>query len=681
MPETRYYDPVWMGQWRSDTGAYTGGGTPIRVGGGQGYYSLLGFPTQLLTDMQKSKTYPRVRLSIYVTDDAEFNIGVHKETYNKASNGLPLTRYAGLHPTLTKGRRYVDITNWSANTGEIGGTLQDSLERGWRGIVLFGDTGAGFGSAYGLTRNEYRVVIEVDGTWNQPPSTPKVTYPNGGETIAGKVLLRANPSTDPETASASLRYQWAIYDGAWNYLALGAAGETDLTVDFSRYRESSVAKVAVRAYDGQNYSPWDYSDGVFSIRRNVAPAMPTELKPAGGVGIDRSRIHEFSWRHNDTDTQSKFHLRWRLRGTTAWTTLSQETWEQRAFLNYYTFPAGTIEWQVQTFDQAQLASPWSEIAVFVSSEPADSPTILSPAQNQMIPEARPVVRWSSIDQREYEIELWNGNAVVWKDNRISTNKAITIGYDLNNNTSYQIRVRVKNSNGLWSQWALVDILTSFTPPREPVVSAHTDNERGSITIIIDNPYPANNEPQVSYNDLQRRKAGEEEWVTIAREIPVNGYFVDYGPASETQYEYRVIAWGRNRTFIETVPLTVTIAISQAILQLVSNPDKWVGLKWNPQKSFDYGVEAVQKQFDGRPSPLTEFGQGETLNMDLKFTIRDRNTLEDLIELVRQKQVVLYRDVRGRREFITIPGLNVEDTGVNQYLVSFSPNKVYYQEEI
>lgn len=674
MVQTRFYDPTFMGQYRSDTGGYTGGGTPIRVAGGEGYNSFLGFPSAIRDDMRSSKIKTTMRLSLYVTDGAEFDIGRHKETYDKKTNGLPWYEYTGLHPVLSTGRQKIDITSFN----------DEYRDKGFQGLVLYGARGANFGSAYGLTGDDFRVVIEMDGEWTDPPTAPVLLYPLGGETLSGFVTFRAEPSTDPDTPSANLIYQWGIYDGnVWRYYDT-PPGQTNLTIDMSQLNETSTASVSVRAFDGENYSPWTNSAAVFTIRRNVAPGTPSNLKPSGGQSVDRTEVIIFSWTHNDTDSQSRFILRYRLRGATAWNTVDKITPFMFHYLGANTLPNGVIEWQVKTYDQMDLESPWSSINIFNAVEPTNAPTILRPTEGDFITEARPFVQWSSTEQTAYRLQVLQGSTVLDEIEKTSVNKAQTIGIDLENNEMYTFRVQVKGVSGIWSDWSSANVTTAFTPPIDPYLDFAVDQERGSIILTIENFASTDLQviPNATYNELFRRQQGAQEWTRIAGNMATNSSYTDYTPGGGIVYEYKARAWAENGTYSESQPITIAVQINHVILSLAANPGEWIALKKDASKSFSYGVDRALMDFQGREYTSAEFGTNKSLGLTLSFTVWSREELNQLIRIAQSAQAILYRDRRGRREFISVDGVSVTDENPDFFSVSLSnPVKINFVEEV
>ncbi|MGG1571591.1 hypothetical protein [Fictibacillus sp. NRS-1165] len=692
MAETREYIARWLGVWRQDTGAYTGGGTPIKTGGSVNYISLFGFYSELKEDINSSKIPVTVKLRIYATNGAQMDIHLHRSSANTSSSPVPAHDYTGLHPDFATGIfSETNITDFPAGhtlklaSGQMS-TFVGAFNSGYEGIALTSTTPSDYGEAYGASRNGYEVKVLVTGEWNTPPGKPTVTYPNGGETISGSTTVTWNAATDAEEPQSKLRYQVAVYDGTWNYLPLTGAGVLSQEVDFSQFKESSVAKVAVHAfdsyidYDHGNYGVYDYSDGVFTIKHNIGPTTPTNLSPANGVSIDISEIQRFTWVHNDSDAQSRYEIRWRVQGTSTWTTVTKDTTDQFHNFNGNTFPNDDIEWQVRTYDQSQQASPWSVLGVFFGANPSDRPEIISPVPNESISTSNPVVQWSSIDQESFDLEVWQGGTQVWDLERVSGNKAQTIDYNLSTGQTYEIRLRVKNFGGVWSDYASVTINTEFTSPSQANVELMIDEERGSISIDIENP---SNSPIIAiHNNIYRRKVGEIDWLKIADKIPPNLYFTDFTPASGISYEYMVETWGVNGTFTNSMIVSAAIFLNDSQVAVVTNPDLWVSLKWNPSKKFDFTVTRAQMAFNNRVNPVSEFGQNEGYTISLSFALRSDEELDMIQNIIQSKQTLLFRDSRGRRVFCTSDSLSIEDgKGKERYNISFNPERVYFQEGI
>jgi hypothetical protein len=486
----------------------------------------------------------------------------------------------------------------------------------------------------------------------------------------------------------SLQYniQLSTDDGVnWkDIVGLTTAGVTSYDYDFINEAESSTSLIRIRAYDGASYGPWDQSDGVFTIKHNTAPTAPTNLSPSGGVSKDRALVQRLSWQHNDSDgdPQAQFDLQWRLQGATTWNTVSQVTTNQYWDAPGGTFPRGTIEWQVRTYDQAGLSSPYSALATFYAGDKPANPTITSPTDGSTVSVANPTVQWSSVGQTDFHLKVKDtANVLLWESIRISTNKAETVQYDLQNGTSYKIELAIKNADGLWSDFVAVNISVSFTPPAKAIVTTSKDDSRGSITIAIDNPTPSGTEPTVSYNSVFRRKQGESTFIRIATNIAVDSTFTDYTPQSATNYEYKVRTWGDNGTYSDSDVVSNSVTVSDAQLALVSDFGQWVELVFGSDRTEGRQRNRTMMKFAGRESPVSEFGEHFDLGLNLSYQIWDVGELQKLIDLCDSKQTLLYRDNRGRREFVTVDGVSIKDELPNYYGVSLSPTRVSFEEEV
>lgn len=473
----------WMGQYKASTNSYVGAGSPIRVGGAENYHSYIGFPSAVRDALKTSKTATTLKLWIYVYDASpEWDVGAHKETYNKAGGTMPWYKYLRAYQGLGTGWISLDLTNVFMN---------DYKNGVYHGVVLYSGASSGYyGEAYGYRSDSYSAYIEVTGDWNDPPSAPTITYPQGGEIVDSSLTVRWNKASDPD--GDSLTYQVAISDGTgWKYYSAGSA--TSYTINTSSLKETSRAQVAVRAYDGQEWSPWAYSN-YFTISHNQPPSAPTQLSPSTGTVIDRTQPNRFSWKHNDDGAQAGFRIAWRTvapdgtRG--AWNYIPNATSFMNTTNQYYDMPAntlpfGNIEWGVKTKDQQGLESPYSQWQLIKASQPTNAPTILYPTDFAEVNTTRVTVTWSSLNQIQYDLALYDSDGwELFHEVKSGGTKQVTIPVDLENNKFYEIHLRVMDSTtGLWSDYTVVVFSTNFTPPLQPIIKQFEEAGDGVINIL------------------------------------------------------------------------------------------------------------------------------------------------------------------------------------------------------
>jgi len=485
---TKTFNLSWMRQYRADNNSYTGSKSPIRVGGTQSYQSYLGFPTAVRTAIKDSSTAPQLRLKIYVNNaTSEWDLGRHKLSGSSEPTYTTMPWYNYLRAVQGQG------TGWL--TFNLTSDFMNDYKNGtYQGIVLYSGQGS---SWYGEATNtgSNRAVIEVTGTWNEPPNKPTVTYPTAGVSVNNSLTVTWTSGGDPD--GDGLRYQVGIKDGrsssGYTYFPLTAIGANSRVIDTSGLAEGSYARVIVRAYDGEAYSDWYYS-AFFTINHNSPPSMPSMLNPGNGFLKDRADVIRFSWQHNDDGPQAGYRIAWRTVSSTgvrgSWNYRPGSTTFVSSTNQYYDWPANTfpnsdIEWTVMTRDQKAQSSPYATYKIFKSRDATTVPTILTPTFNQVLGTTRVLVTWSSLNQQEYDLALKNSaGATVWSQVATSSLKSIEIPFDLTNNSAYTVVLRVKDSvNLIWSDYVEQPFTTAFSPPRSPVITGSEEVGEGILNIM------------------------------------------------------------------------------------------------------------------------------------------------------------------------------------------------------
>jgi hypothetical protein len=824
---TKTYNLSWMRQYKASTNSYYGSGSPIRVGGSENFHSYLGIPTTVRDALKTSKTSTTMKLKIYITDaSSEWDVGRHKESGGSEPTYSTMPWYKYLKAVHYSGTGWLTI--------DLTSDFMNDYKNGvYQGLVLY----SGAGSSYlGVASNSgsTRAVIEITGDWNDPPNTPTITYPKGGEVVDTSLKIQWTSGGDPD--GDSLRFQTAINDGTgWTYSAWSGYGATYMNWDMSSFAETSNAQIAVRAQDPSGEtSPWAYSNK-FTISHNQAPTAPTQLSPSNGAIIDRTQVIRFSWKHNDDGAQAGFRIAWRTvasdgtRG--AWNYIPNSTSFMNTTNQYYNMPANTlpfgdIEWTVQTKDQQGLESPYATYQIIKASEPTNAPTILQPANMSTVNTTRVIVEWSSLNQLEYELILYDSDGrQLWSEQKASQSKLIQIPVDLQNNTWYEIHLRVKDSvTLLWSSYTVHNFGTDFTPPLPPVIERFESAGTGIVNVFYGasdvnilpdflvgeaqqnpllTPYDATTEEdyellgvdrvqlsgaskgvefwltsddipfiegatytlttnldvkggrlligaydsernslglnatavnmadtptgQVSLNlvlpagtaelrllfyttwdntntvihsganlkiqaqtqteriEIFRREftpTGMAPWVKIATGLETSGAFLDYTPASGVIYEYKAQAVNdNNKTSSESSVKTNSIEFDTTFIQEAHNLSNLIELSYATSREAELEIENQLQHFAGRRDPVREYGEHETLTLQVEWEVDSYVDVLYLRDMLRRRDVLLYRDNNGRRYWVTLGKLSFKDKPVRGFVVSGDFTVTSYEEDI
>jgi hypothetical protein len=535
-----------------------------------------------------------------------------------------------------------------------------------------------------ITANtKYAIVISLNSSTSSQISIRTTgvdtTIPNGNGGYYGPAWANYGVDLSIEISfSNSLQYQVQLSTdngGAWkDIIALTSAGASSFLYDFINEAQSSTCLIRIRAYDGSAYGVWDQSNGVFSIIHNTAPTAPTNLLPTGV--FDRALVQRLSWKHNDpqNDTQSKFDLQWRSQGAGTWNTITQSVVSQYWDAPTNTFPKGTIEWQVRTYDQAGLSGPYSPTSTFISGDRPALPTIVSPSSVSV---ANPIVQWSSVDQVGYSLNVKDSNSVsVFSVDRISTNKAETISSNLANQNDYTIEFKTKNVDGLYSDLVTKSISVSYTPPAMPVIETVKGNSYIQLNIV--DPVPQGTQPSVLYHEIYKEIDGS--FVLIAENVQND--FKDFHISSNETVQYFVRAIGNNGTFSDTLNFSDSIEFKGVWLHLLEDPVNTIkNFKIDGSgRSSKWSLENAVHQFQGRKNPVVETGEMSSFSVDFNLKILDIEEHQALEKILYSQQTVCYRDGRGRKVFGVFVDVPFADERWG-YSTSLSLMKIDFKEGI
>lgn len=292
------------------------------------------------------------------------------------------------------------------------------------------------------------------------------------------------------------------------------------------------------------------------LTHNRAPNAPTLTAPANTAHLDRAAPQTFAWTFSDPDvgdTQSAFTLRYRVAGTTTWTTISRTTTPTSNYtIAGGTFSANRFEWQVRTADRLGSVGSWSSSKFFVAATKPTAPTITAPTSGATLSAPAQTATWSASSQTAYQVRRVKDltgaattGTIYFDSGQVTSSTVRSLGLTFSVNSRFEhVQVRVKRS-GIWSTYADVRVHVSYTAPAAPtLVTATPSAITGSILITHHNPTPTGTQPTVSFVNIYRSSATQPE-IRLAINVTPNANFTDYLPASGVAYTYRVEAVGSN----------------------------------------------------------------------------------------------------------------------------------------
>lgn len=414
------------------------------------------------------------------------------------------------------------------------------------------------------------------------------------------------------------------------------------------------------------------------IYEDLPPNPPTNLSPASETKLN-DQVIRFSWAHNPTqtgDTQSKFDLQWSSNGGETWNTISQNTTNQYYDMLANVLPVGNIIWKVKTYSANNFVSEYSQQISFISAGKPAAPVVTKPVSPATV--SRPVIEWTASGQVAYEAQVLQGVNTIWGSGETaSTSSSVQVVTDLQDNTTYIVRVRIKNQYDLWSDWATLEFTVDFESPNVPNFDITRNYVRGSIRISISNPVP-DSAGGFKYNEVLRREQ-YGIWIKIASNVARDGIYEDCALKSGQVYEYKVRTIGAYG-FADSVAKLTGIKLKCPQLASVSDPSLYIDLKYNVKRRINLVKEFASQKFAGRVKPVTEFGEHEDFGIALSATLKDESAYDSLMKLVRSGRTLLYRDHKGRKVYCTVGTLDIEESK-KYWNVSFSIAEESHMEEV
>lgn len=394
------------------------------------------------------------------------------------------------------------------------------------------------------------------------------------------------------------------------------------------------------------------------VYEDVPPDKPTLVSPVGAYK-DSASVVRFEWQYNSSvgGKQKKFDFQWST-NQSSWTTISETTENTYLDIPEDTFPVGNIYWRVQTYNEYDESSGYSDAAVFYSIGAPTAPIIQAVSN-----ECRPLIEWSAFDQQIYQIQILQGEAVIYDSGDmpgISTRQyRIPIFLD---DGEYSARVRIKNEYDMWSEWGTTSFSISTIKPDKPTLSIQ--RSRYGLELII------GGAQEVSY--IYR------DDICIAR-VTGEKYF-DNAVANGKEYQYFVRALSQAGFADSDIELG-TPSFSYGLLNA---GDEIIELKHNlnsePGKTMINNLPMTMNMYDGRKYPVPEISSNVNRSLSLTYFFRTYAEAEKLIEEANKKEVVLYRDKKGLKMYGVITNVTVQDV-LQGYSVTFTVTATDFDEAV
>lgn len=502
------------------------------------------------------------------------------------------------------------------------------------------------------------VVVTYD---DIPPDAPSSLYPSG-ITLNPRDIIRFSwlHNSNEGLQQKSFTLQYSTNSGStWTTISQTTTNQY-YDMPALTLPTSGTVLWRVMTVDGNDEAS-AYTTDSFTL--GVVPQeAPIPIAPISQY-IDQTKLLRFEWSFvggSSGETQSKFDLQYSTDGGSTWTTVTLTTANTYYDLAANTLSSGNITWRVRTYNNWNEVSPYSENRSFtVIGSPAMP--LISTVSNT----ARPVVSWQATGQHIYELQILQGDRAIYDTGSIpsTSDRSFKVPVYLKDG-NYKARLRIFNEYNLDSPWAEKSFTISTVKPSKPIIDVF--NREYSVTIKTSN---------TSLRTLVYR-----DNILIGEVI--NNSYIDFTGENGKEYKYFVRTINSEDNFNDSDIKVAKCNFNGNTLALVNDPGDFIKLKYGldsiPKKSNSINNQGSLVYYDGREYPVTEYSEFRSKIKTLSFTLTTKVELDKLIQLIENRETLLYRDVEGENIYGSIFALDYEKTILGYYQVGFTITKIDYK---
>lgn len=256
-----------------------------------------------------------------------------------------------------------------------------------------------------------------------------------------------------------------------------------------------------------------------------SPTWDTSVTPydnGGAADVAASLLLDWTFQDIDpNDSQSAYALR-RTVGVNSpqYWRASDSTWQASEVINTSSTTSLTLasgwgadsdgehQYFVKTRDQTALDSGYSAALVIIPAA-KNNPTITSPTLGQVIGNSSVSVTWTVAQQTQVRVQLQlTADNVIYYDSgwRVTASTSFTPPYTLPDDTTWNVIVTTKNTEGLSSSAISQTFSVDYVPPTVPQLTVTPNNALARISVAISNPSPTGTQPTFASQNLYRRPA-------------------------------------------------------------------------------------------------------------------------------------------------------------------------------
>lgn len=555
------------------------------------------------TDEQKRKKFLSLELFLYITN---WGIGSEKQFIAERYPDRPLEgiTYTNIENTLGKMAGFAHMFPDVLQSGAENSMGEPLGDVNWaEGVVALrsnyiNDTVITFHGVAGANKPYLLLSMEeADMSLNQTPTTGAYLNRHAAAKLTWALATNAYGGPTAFTqASATVSWRNGASGTISTINVSGSEMSCSIPANTVPSTEELQWKVNVSFASGETAeSDWATLTTIDSIS-SCALVSPVSTFIDGGV------VNRFTWDHiiATGTAQSKYDLQYSTNDGASWTNIASavESENQYCDVPADTLPAGTVLWRVRTYNADGVEGAWSDSATIIVQAAPAAPLITGVTSTP-----RPDITWQSSGQQAYQVIAGNYDSGAV----FGTTKTHKIPLFLPDGSA-SIRVRIQNEFGLWSAWAVSDIIVT---------------NAGSGTVALSAIVDVNTDVRLTW-----QATGEGIWHYIYRDGALIGRtvetaFTDHLAIGLCSYTVRAVA---GDDYILSAPVTVDVACDTAVIADIDTFD-WSELPHlrdsEPVVKASATRQVTYQHYSGRRFPLAEIAEYEDETYSFEYSFLDR----------------------------------------------------------
>lgn len=247
---------------------------------------------------------------------------------------------------------------------------------------------------------------------------------------------------------------------------------------------------------------------------------------------------------------------------------------------------------------------------------------------------------------------------------------------LENNAYHTFKLKVKNTYGLWSEWATASFHIAYAELNTPEFSVYTDAANGCICIAME----STDEENFRYNSVLRLENGT--WVEIGKNLERICTFYDNSCASNKEYSYKVRAYDVFGGYKDTSAVTCKIEFTGTILSV-----PWTNKKLKLQyfdseddviKNIANNISDAYVEVCGLSLPKLQKGTLKGRSLQLNVAFKTKQAYDEFMSFI-GNDTLLFRDGKGVKMYCHITTSNEKDYLRYYKCVTANIKEIYYKE--